>query len=133
MTWSASSVSLSFTGSPSVEVQIDTRPEALPQPSHGLLDKLLRSPQCRFTFQLDGEAAESADTDSSKPVLTWRRAGLDPAQRHNLTVTKITEARQGTALLRSVELGDGGTFLPPPPSPGQQTGRRILVLGDSYA
>lgn len=50
-----------------------------------------------------------------------------------LRITKQTEAMMGTALVRSIELGEGGAFLPPPPSPGQQTGRRMLILGDSFS
>ena len=50
---------------------------------------------------------------------------------HTLTITKLTEAKMGTAWLRSVELGDGGAFLAAPPLPGDLTGRRMLFLGDS--
>ena len=51
--------------------------------------------------------------------------------RHNLRISKITEARTGSAWLRSVTLAPAGRFLPPPPTDGGVTGRRMLFIGDS--
>lgn len=55
------------------------------------------------------------------------------AGRHTLTITKLTQPRTGSAWLQSVTVG-GGSFLAPPPSPGQASGpsgRRMLFMGDS--
>ena len=54
------------------------------------------------------------------------------AGQHTLTVTKLTEARYGAAWLQGFDLDPAGSFLPPPPSPGMQSGRRMLFIGDSY-
>lgn len=68
-------------------------------------------------------------------VITASRAHaalLDPAGRHTLAITKLSEARTGGAWLENVSLDAGGRFLDPPPTPGARTGRRILFIGDSY-
>ena len=54
------------------------------------------------------------------------------AGSHVLTITKLSEARYGAAWLQSISLPSGGRFLPPPPSPGMLSGRRMLFLGDSF-
>lgn len=48
-----------------------------------------------------------------------------------LKITKLSEARYGSAWLESIGL-QGGAFLPAPPSPGARSGRRMLLLGDSF-
>lgn len=42
----------------------------------------------------------------------------------------MTQAATGAAWLQSVMVG-GGSFLPPPQSPGQASRRRMLFMGDS--
>lgn len=60
-------------------------------------------------------------------------AGSTPAAgAHVLTITKLSEARYGAAWLQGITLPKGGRFLPPPPSPGMLSGRRMLFLGDSF-
>ena len=54
------------------------------------------------------------------------------AGQHTLTITKVTDSKKGVAWLQSIELGPAGSFLPPPPTPGMRSGRRMLFLGDSF-
>jgi len=60
-------------------------------------------------------------------LLLWLSAGP-----HNLTITKLSEARMGAAWLESISIDPSGHFLQPPPSPGMRTGRRMLFVGDSF-
>ena len=50
---------------------------------------------------------------------------------HTLTITKLTDPHYGAAWIKNITIDEGGRFLPPPPTPGMQSGRRILFLGDS--
>jgi hypothetical protein len=54
------------------------------------------------------------------------------AGQHTLTITKISDSKKGVAWLQSIELDPTGSFLPPPPTPGMRSGRRMLFLGDSF-
>ncbi|KAL4420247.1 hypothetical protein ABPG77_003426 [Micractinium sp. CCAP 211/92] len=130
MTWGASAISLSFSGSPSVEVVINGSLEALPEQDrmHSLV--VPEFPRSYFKFEMGGRTAGRGYTSRDAPVLTWRRNGLWTGQ-HILTITKLSEARTGGAWLQSASLAAGGRFLPPPPE-GAGTGRRILFIGDSY-
>ena len=72
----------------------------------------------------------TAETTAGKPQLTWRVGDLSTGP-HTLTITKLTEPRYGAALLTKLWLEAGGKWLPAPDSPGERSGRRILLLGDS--
>jgi hypothetical protein len=132
MTWAASSVSWAFSGS-NITVVIDGSLASLP-PAHQTRAAVAGAaaaaalPWCSFQFVLDGQASVAV-TRPAAPVLTWTRQ-LAPG-KHTLTITKINQAAGGSAWLQSVAVG-GGTFLPPPQSPGQASGRRMLFMGDSY-
>lgn len=52
--------------------------------------------------------------------------------RHNLTITKLSEASYGQVSLDTLTLGAGGRFLTPTLPPDFATGRRIMVIGDSF-
>lgn len=132
MTWAASSASFAFSGS-SVTVVIDGSLASLPaahQTRAAVAGQAaaVAIPWCTFQFVLDGQASVAV-TRPAAPVLTWTRQ-LAPG-KHTLTITKVTQAASGAAWLRSVMVG-GGSFLPPPQSPGQASGRRMLFMGDSY-
>lgn len=131
MTWGASAVSLSFAGSPSVEVVINGSLEALPEPDRMHALAVPDFPHSYFKFELDGRTVGRGSTSQDAPVLTWRHDGLSTG-RHTLAITKLSEARTGGAWLENVSLDAGGRFLDPPPTPGARTGRRILFIGDSY-
>jgi len=71
-----------------------------------------------------------------RALLSRAAAGPLPtflAGQHTLTVTKLSEARNGAAWLESVALGPRGRFLDPPPRPSHASGKRMLFLGDSYS
>ncbi len=73
-----------------------------------------------------------------KPCSDWLLPALPSAVlappiaagKHTITITKLTQALTGSAWLTSLAVG-GGSFLPPPLSPGQASGRRMLFMGDS--
>ena len=79
-------------------------------------------------------AAPAAATSHWLP-LTWLCIGpmnACMAGQHTLTITKISDSKKGVAWLQSIELDPTGSFLPPPPTPGMRSGRRMLFLGDSF-
>ncbi|GAB4816607.1 hypothetical protein N2152v2_003653 [Parachlorella kessleri] len=131
-TWPASSATVAFTKTASVTVVINGSAAALPATEvSGLIEQQNPAfPAAVFQFDLDGITLGKGNVSTNDTVLTWTHSGLSEGA-HNLTITKITEPLLGAAVLESISI-DAGQFLAPPPSPGMQSGRRMLFIGDSY-
>ncbi|KAL4428318.1 hypothetical protein ABPG75_002407 [Micractinium tetrahymenae] len=130
MTWPASSATVAFEGSSSVAVVLDASKAAFPNGDEWVFESKSTVPEAVFQFDPDGKPAGTAKVTKSAPGLTWRKSGLSTG-RHTLRITKLSEARFGAALLKSISLSAGGRFAPPAPTLGQLSGRRMLFLGDS--
>ncbi|KAI7841724.1 hypothetical protein COHA_004590 [Chlorella ohadii] len=131
-TWSGASASVAFEGAGSITVSFDGRMSSLPKEHEQTraVKKDSTFPWVFFQFDLDGVKVGVGELTASKPQLKWR-LNVSPGS-HVLTITKLSEARYGAAWLQSISLPSGGRFLPPPPSPGMLSGRRMLFLGDSF-
>lgn len=107
--WSGSSFEVRFTGS---GVTMRLRAAALDTATP-------------YSVRVDGRAAVLLDVSSARERYELA-AGLDPAQPHEVVVTREAEANAGVHELLGVELAPGGSFLPP-----RERRARIEVIGDS--
>lgn len=130
MTWPASSATVTFEGSSSVAVVLDASKAAFPDSDEWVFESKSSVPEAVFQFDLDGKPAGTAKITKASPVLTWRKTGLSTG-KHTLRISKLSEARYGAALLKSIRLSAAGRFVDPPATPGHLSGRRMLFLGDS--
>ncbi|KAL3145660.1 hypothetical protein ABBQ32_003197 [Trebouxia sp. C0010 RCD-2024] len=117
--WPASSLHTSFTGT-----TISATLSALPATA-------FYDVSSRFRFYVDEQQTSAESTDIGNTVIRWKATGLGPG-RHNLTITKLSEASYGQVSLNTLTLGAGGRFLTPTLPPALASGRRIMVIGDSF-
>jgi lysophospholipase L1-like esterase len=107
--WSGSSFEVRFTGS---SLTMRLRAAALDTPTP-------------YSVRVDGRAPVVLDVSSRRERYELA-AGLDPAQPHEVVVTREAEANAGVHELLGVELAPGDRFLPP-----RERRLRIEVIGDS--
>eukprot|EP00887_Chlorella_sp_A99_P002726 scaffold6.g2726.t1 len=120
MTWPASSATIAFANASSVTVVINGTEAGLPGPAGPLIaQEITFFPWSFFQIDVDGKPVVTGNVSDNATV--WRPACADGV-----------EAERASVWLQSISLGGNGTFLPPPPSPGMVTGRRMTFVGDSY-
>jgi lysophospholipase L1-like esterase len=107
--WSGSSFEVRFTGS---SLTMRLRAAALDTTTP-------------YSVRVDGRAPVVLDVSSTRERYELA-AGLDPAQPHEVVVTREAEANAGVHELLGVELPPEGRFLPP-----RERTLRIEVIGDS--
>lgn len=111
--WSGSSFQARFSG-PSVAMRL--RATGLPG-----------GEATPYSVTVDGRAPFVLDVTSARDRYELA-ASLDPAQPHEVTVTRESEARAGVHELLGIDLGPGGRLLPQRPR-----AHRIEVIGDSIS
>jgi lysophospholipase L1-like esterase len=107
--WSGSSFEVRFTGT-AVTMRLHAAALDTPTP---------------YSVRVDGRPPFVLDVSSTRERYELA-AGLDPAQAHEVVVTREAEANAGIHELLGVELAPGGRFLP-----ARDPRLRIEVIGDS--
>lgn len=109
LSWSASSIAASFTGS-SVAIVLDD--------SNGTNS---------FNAFIDGNLAQPVVLHLSKGEKIYPVADKLTGERHQLLLTKRTEGVQGATVFRGLVLADSAHLLPPPP----RLPHKMEIFGDS--
>jgi lysophospholipase L1-like esterase len=111
--WSGSSFQVRFSGT-----SVAMRLRAAPLPSAEAMP---------YSVSVDGRAPFVIDVSSARERYELA-SGLDPAQPHEVIVTRESEALAGVHELLGVDLGPGGKLLRP-----RLRAHRIEVIGDSIS
>ncbi|PRW45110.1 glycine oxidase isoform X1 isoform A [Chlorella sorokiniana] len=131
MTWAGCSVTVRFTGSAEVSVELDGRMTSVPVADRWVDKARSDLPSVVFEIELDGEMS-TVQVTKGTPLLTWNETGLTTWGWHILTITRVTEPRYGAVWLRDINLDASGKFLQPAIPPHINVNRRMLFIGDSY-
>lgn len=95
LSWPASSVYTSFDGN-SITVSLSALPGTV-----------ISSQYSRFAIYLDQQQVAIEATSIDNPAINWETSALGSG-RHNLTITKLSEAAYGSASLDTLSVGPGG-------------------------